>query len=157
MKQIDLFTDGACSGNPGPGGWGLVMRYQQHEKELNGGEEDTTNNRMELRAVIEGLKQLKQPCHVTIHTDSKYVMDGIKQYLARWKKNGWRTANKKPVKNIDLWQELDDALQRHQTEWVWVKGHSGHPENERADALARAGIPAQSNFNIDIDSVSGTE
>ena len=142
MKHVDLFTDGACSGNPGPGGWGLVMRYGRHEKELNGGVPATTNNRMELQAVIEGLSALKDKCHVTIHTDSKYVMDGVTKYLVNWKMKGWKTADRKEVKNIDLWQTLDALLPLHQIDWVWVKGHSGHAENERADALARSGIPS---------------
>ncbi len=142
MKQIDMFTDGACSGNPGPGGWGVVLRYGQHEKELKGGvASTTTNNRMELQAVIEGLSCLKGKCHVTIHTDSKYVMDGVTKYLVSWKTKGWKTSSKKDVKNIDLWQKLDELLPCHQIDWVWVRGHNGHPENERADALARAGIP----------------
>ncbi|MBU6475570.1 MAG: ribonuclease HI [Alphaproteobacteria bacterium] len=141
MKAVDLFTDGACSGNPGPGGWGALLRYGGHEKELSGGDPATTNNRMELTAVIEGLAALKSPCAVTVHTDSKYVMDGVTQYLARWKAHGWKTADKKPVKNPDLWQALDAALQEHQVAWVWVKGHNGHPENERADQLARRAVP----------------
>ena len=142
MKHVDLFTDGACSGNPGPGGWGVILRYGEHEKELYGGAPETTNNRMELQAVIEGLSALKGRCHVTIHTDSKYVMDGVTKYLVNWKMRGWKTADKKEVKNIGLWQALDALLPLHQVEWIWVKGHSGHPENERADALARAGIPS---------------
>jgi len=141
MKHVDLFTDGACSGNPGPGGWGAILRYGEHEKELNGGTAATTNNRMELQAVIEGLTALKGRCHVMIHTDSKYVMDGVTKYLANWKVKGWKTADKKDVKNIDLWQTLDALLPLHQIEWTWVKGHNGHAENERADELARAGIP----------------
>ncbi len=141
LKTVDLFTDGACSGNPGPGGWGAILRYGAHEKEFSGGAADTTNNRMELTAVIEGLAALKSPCAVTVHTDSKYVMDGVTKYLARWKEKGWKTADRKPVKNPDLWQTLDAALQKHRVRWIWVKGHNGHPENERADALARAGIP----------------
>lgn len=141
MKRVDLFTDGACSGNPGPGGWGAILRYGEHEKELNGGVPATTNNRMELQAVIEGLSALKGGCHVMIHTDSKYVMDGVTKYLGNWKAKGWKTADKKDVKNIDLWQVLDTLLPLHKIEWTWVKGHNGHPENERADALARAGIP----------------
>ena len=145
MKQVDMFTDGACSGHPGPGGWGVVLRYGQHEKELNGGvASTTTNNRMELQAVIEGLSSLKGKCHVTIHTDSKYVMDGVTKYLVRWKTKSWKTSNNKDVKNIDLWQKLDELLPCHQIDWVWVRGHNGHPENERADALARAGIPVPS-------------
>jgi ribonuclease HI len=142
VKHIDMFTDGACSGNPGPGGWGVLMRYGQHERELNGGVAATTNNRMELQAVIEGLRALKSKCRVTIHTDSKYVMDGVTKYLVNWKIKGWKTADKKEVKNIDLWQELDALLPLHQIDWQWVKGHAGHVENERADALARAGIPS---------------
>ena len=142
MKHVDLFTDGACSGNPGPGGWGVILRYGENEKELNGGAPATTNNRMELQAVIEGLSALKGRCRVTIHTDSKYVMDGVMKYLVNWKIKGWKTADKKEVKNIDLWQTLDALLPLHQIDWVWVKGHSGHAENERADALARAGIPS---------------
>lgn len=141
MKHVDLFTDGACSGNPGPGGWGVLLRYNGHEKELKGGEPATTNNRMELTAVIEGLSTLKGRCHVLIHTDSKYVMEGVTKYLAGWKAKGWKTADKKDVKNIDLWQKLDTLLPIHRIEWVWVKGHNGHVENERADALARSGIP----------------
>ena len=141
MKHVDLFTDGACSGNPGPGGWGVILRYGEHEKELNGGAPATTNNRMELQAVIEGLSALKGRCQVTIHTDSKYVMDGVTKYLVNWKMKGWKTVDKKEVKNIDLWQTLDTLLPLHQIDWIWVKGHSGHAENERADALARAGIP----------------
>jgi len=142
MKKIDLFTDGACSGNPGPGGWGAILRYKETEKELNGGEVDTTNNRMELTAVIKGLAQLKEPCDVTIHTDSQYVMNGVTKYIFNWKKNGWKTADRKPVKNQELWVELDEELQKHKISWVWVKGHNGHPENERADELARGGIPS---------------
>ena len=141
MKHIDMFTDGACSGNPGPGGWGVLMRYGRHEKEMKGGTPDTTNNRMELQAVIEGLTALKNKCHVTIHTDSKYVMDGVTKYLVSWKAKGWKTADRKEVKNIDLWQTLDNILPRHQIDWIWIKGHNGHVDNERADALARAGIP----------------
>ena len=141
MKHIDMFTDGACSGNPGPGGWGVLMRYGRHEKEMKGGTAATTNNRMELQAVIEGLTALKNKCHVTIHTDSKYVMDGVTKYLVGWKAKGWNTADRKEVKNIDLWQTLDNILPRHQIDWIWIKGHNGHVDNERADALARAGIP----------------
>jgi len=142
MKHIEMFTDGACSGNPGPGGWGVLLRYGRHEKEIKGGVAPmTTNNRMELQAVIEGLSTLKSRCHVTIHTDSKYVMDGVTKYLAAWKAKGWKTADRKEVKNVDLWHKLDEILPRHQIDWVWVRGHNGHIENERADALARAGIP----------------
>ncbi len=142
MTSVDIFTDGACSGNPGPGGWGTILRTGEHEKELSGGDPATTNNRMELTAVIRGLEALKRPSAVTIHTDSRYVMDGITQWMQRWKKNGWKTADKKPVKNEDLWRELDALCAKHDLKWQWVRGHSGHPEIERADALARAAIPA---------------
>lgn len=136
--KVDIFTDGACSGNPGRGGWGAILRCNNVEKELCGGAIDTTNNRMELTAVIESLKALKKECEVTIYTDSKYVMDGVLEWLENWKRNGWRTTNKKsPVKNIDLWQELDELLPKHKIKWVWVKGHNGHIENERVDKLAR--------------------
>ena len=138
MAIIEIFTDGACSGNPGPGGWGVILRYRGTEKELSGGAPETTNNRMELTAVIEALKALKRECDVVIHTDSRYVMDGVQQWLPNWKQNGWRTSNKKsPVKNVDLWQELDSLLQKHTIRWIWVKGHNGHEENERVDKLAR--------------------
>ena len=136
-----MFTDGACSGNPGPGGWGAILRDRHHEKELSGGEPATTNNRMELMAVIEGLKALKNASPVTIHTDSRYVMDGASKWILGWKKKGWKTADKKPVKNEDLWRLLDDEIARHDVHWIWVAGHSGHPENERADQLARDAIP----------------
>ena len=139
-STVDIFTDGACSGNPGPGGWGAVLRAGPHERELKGGEAATTNNRMELMAAIMGLEALKRPCRVRIHTDSQYLRDGITRFIHAWKKNGWKTADKKPVKNIDLWQRLEAAMKPHQVEWFWVKGHAGHPENERADALARAGV-----------------
>ena len=142
-NTVEIFTDGACSGNPGPGGWGLVLRYNGTEKELSGGELETTNNRMELIAAIEGLRALTRPMRIHIHTDSTYVKDGITKWIVNWKRNGWKTAAKKPVKNADLWQALDDALVGHKVEWFWVKGHSGHVENERADALARAGIPGR--------------
>lgn len=139
MKQIELFTDGACSGNPGPGGWGAILRYNGIEKELSGGEKDTTNNRMELTAVIKGLKALKEPCKVTLTTDSKYVSDGIsKGWAQSWKNNGWRKADKKPALNPDLWDELLNLLDVHEVEINWVKGHAGHPENERCDKLAVA-------------------
>ncbi|MBQ8631909.1 MAG: ribonuclease HI [Alphaproteobacteria bacterium] len=138
MAIIEIFTDGACSGNPGPGGWGVILRYRGTEKELSGGAPETTNNRMELTAVIEALKALKRECDVVIHTDSRYVMDGVQQWLPNWKQNGWRTSNKKSlVKNVDLWQELDSLLQKHTIRWIWVKGHNGHEENERVDKLAR--------------------
>lgn len=140
-KTIEIFTDGACSGNPGPGGWGAILRTDGLEKELSGGEPATTNNRMELMAAIRALEALKGPSTVTLHTDSRYVMDGLTKWLPKWKKNGWKTADKKPVKNEDLWRALDEAVARHNVSWIWVAGHSGHPENERADALARGGIP----------------
>jgi ribonuclease HI len=140
-ESVDIFTDGACSGNPGPGGWAAILRTGTHEKELSGGEVLTTNNRMELLAVIRGLEALKRATKVTVHTDSRYVMDGTTQWMKRWKTNGWKTADKKPVKNEELWRALDAQCQRHSVGWRWVRGHSGHPENERADALARAAIP----------------
>jgi len=139
---VEIYSDGACRGNPGPGGWGAVLRYNKREKELWGGEADTTNNRMELMAAIRALEALKRPSHVKLYTDSIYVMKGITTWIHDWKKKGWRTADKKPVKNDDLWRRLDALAARHQIEWHWVKGHAGHPENERADALANKGIPA---------------
>ncbi len=138
--HVDVFTDGACSGNPGPGGWGAILRSGAHEKEISGGERMTTNNRMELMAAIRALEAITKPSTVVIHTDSKYVMDGITQWLPRWKKNGWKTADKKPVKNEDLWRALEAECARHQVTWRWVRGHDGHVENERADALARGAI-----------------
>ena len=140
MKTIEIFTDGACRGNPGPGGWGALLRFQGKEKKLFGGEAQTTNNRMELQAAIEGLKALKEPCAVVLTTDSVYVKNGITTWLPGWKKKGWKTSSKKPVKNVDLWQALDEQNQRHQVDWQWVKGHSGHRENEIADQLANRGI-----------------
>ena len=140
MKQVEIFTDGACRGNPGPGGWGVLLRYRDTERKLYGGEAETTNNRMELRAAIEGLKALSEPCEVALTTDSVYVRSGITSWLANWKQKGWKTASRKPVKNVDLWQALDEQNQRHQVEWHWVKGHSGHRENEIADQLANRGI-----------------
>ena len=137
-NTVEIFTDGACSGNPGPGGWGLVLRYNGTEKELSGGEVETTNNRMELMAAIQGLEALKRPGRVTLTTDSTYVKDGITKWIFNWKKNGWRSAVKKPVKNVDLWQRLDAAVAVHNVNWRWVKGHAGHLENERVDNLARA-------------------
>ncbi len=137
MKQVKIYTDGACSGNPGPGGWGAILRYGDMDRELSGGEADTTNNRMELTAAIEALNALKQPCTVDLYTDSSYVKDGIGRWIAGWKRNGWKTAAKKPVKNVELWQALDAARDVHSVNWHWVKGHAGHPENERADELAR--------------------
>lgn len=136
---IEIFTDGACSGNPGPGGWGAILRWKGHEKELYGGEADTTNNRMELMAAIRALESLKRKSHVDLYTDSTYVRDGIKSWIHGWKRNGWKTSAKKPVKNEDLWRRLDAATHNHEVEWHWVKGHAGHPENERADELARQG------------------
>ncbi|WP_066076657.1 ribonuclease HI [Bergeriella denitrificans] len=138
-KTVYLYTDGACKGNPGAGGWGVLMRYGEHEKELFGGEPDTTNNRMELTAVIEGLKSLKRRCAVEIYTDSQYVKNGMESWIHGWKKNGWKTAAKKPVKNDDLWRALDGLVASHDVRWRWVKGHAGHRENERADALANLG------------------
>jgi ribonuclease HI len=141
VTPVKLYTDGACSGNPGPGGWGAILLWNGHRRELSGGERDSTNNRMEMMAVIQGLKALKRGCRVTIYTDSTYVMKGITEWMDNWKRRGWKTAAKKPVKNVDLWQELDATLTRHEAHWKWVKGHSGVPENERADELARLGIP----------------
>jgi ribonuclease HI len=138
---VEIFTDGACSGNPGPGGWGAILRYGTVEKELAGGEPETTNNRMELMAAIAGLEALKRPCKVRLYTDSQYLRDGITRWLPGWKARGWRTAAKTPVKNVDLWQRLEQAAAAHEIEWHWVRGHAGHPENERADLLARAAIP----------------
>ena len=152
--EVEIFTDGACSGNPGPGGWGVVLRWRPPprglsrgapeyvEKELSGSEPATTNNRMELTAAIMGLGALKRPCRVRLYSDSQYLRDGISKWIAGWKARGWRTADKKPVKNVDLWQQLEAAAEPHRVEWVWVRGHAGHPENERADALARAGAAA---------------
>jgi ribonuclease HI len=139
---VTIFTDGACSGNPGPGGWGVILRFGDVEKEMSGGEAMTTNNRMELLAAISALEALKRPCSVDLYTDSQYVRSGISSWIHNWKRNGWRTADKKPVKNIDLWQRLDAALHAHDVRWHWVKGHAGHPENERADQLARDGLAA---------------
>ena len=136
MKHVEAFTDGACKGNPGPGGWGAILRLGHHEKELSGGDKQTTNNRMELSGAIEALKALKEPCEVSLHTDSRYVIDGITKWIFGWQKNGWRNAAKKPVANADLWQELVLAVRPHKVHWIWVKGHDGHPENERADKLA---------------------
>ena len=140
VAEVDLFTDGACSGNPGPGGWGAILRYGGVEKELSGAEGITTNNRMEMMAAIAGLEALKRPCRVRLHTDSIYLKDGITKWILGWKAKGWKTAAKQPVKNVDLWQRLEQAAAPHEVSWHWVKGHAGHPENERADALARAAI-----------------
>ena len=139
-KTVYLFTDGACKGNPGAGGWGVLLRYGEHEKELFGGEAQTTNNRMELTAVLSGLKTLNRPCDVVICTDSQYVKNGMESWIHNWKKNGWKTAGRQPVKNADLWQQLDEQVERHRVRWQWVKGHAGHAENERADALANRGV-----------------
>jgi len=140
-KLVDIFTDGACSGNPGPGGWGALLRYNGVEKELYGGESPTTNNRMELMAAIAALESLKRPVQARIHTDSTYLRDGITKWIHDWKRRNWRTADKKPVKNADLWRRLEELARGHEVEWHWVKGHAGHPDNERADALANLGIP----------------
>ena len=139
-KTVYLFTDGACKGNPGAGGWGVLLRYGGHEKELFGGEAQTTNNRMELTAVLSGLKTLNRPCDVVICTDSQYVKNGMERWIHNWKKNGWKSAGRQPVKNADLWQQLDEQVARHRVRWQWVKGHAGHAENERADALANRGV-----------------
>jgi ribonuclease HI len=139
-SKVIIHTDGACSGNPGPGGWGAVMDYHGVRKELSGGAADTTNNRMEITAAVEALNALKRPCKVEMHVDSQYVKDGITKWVHGWKRNGWKTADKKPVKNVELWQALDEAIKRHEISWHWVKGHDGQPENERADALAREGM-----------------
>ena len=136
MPLVEIATDGACKGNPGRGGWGVLLRMGATEKELSGGEAHTTNNRMELMAAIQGLKALKKPCRVKLSTDSRYVMDGLTKWIKGWQRNGWKTADKKPVKNADLWQQLLDAARPHRIEWIWVKGHAGHPDNERADGLA---------------------
>jgi ribonuclease HI len=138
--EVEIFTDGACSGNPGPGGWAAILRLGSRERELAGGDPATTNNRMELTAAIMGLEALKRPCRVRLYTDSNYVRDGVTKWIHGWKRNGWRTADKKPVKNVELWRRLDAARVPHAVDWIWVKGHSGHPENERADQLARLEI-----------------
>jgi ribonuclease HI len=145
VKQLEIFTDGACKGNPGPGGWGAVIRYGKHEKEISGSDPDTTNNRMELSATIQALKILIEPCEVKLHTDSRYVIDGITKWIHGWQRNGWKNASKQPVSNIDLWHDLIEATARHQVEWIWVKGHNGHPENERADRLASDAADAAGN------------
>lgn len=140
MDKVEIFTDGACRGNPGPGGWGAILRKGSHEKELYGGEALTTNNRMELMAAIQALEALTRPCEVTLTTDSQYVRKGITEWIDNWRRRGWKTADKKPVKNVDLWQRLAQAADRHRVGWHWIRGHTGHPENERADALANRGI-----------------
>ena len=143
LPEVEIFTDGACKGNPGPGGWGAILRFGDRERELSGGEAPTTNNRMELMAAIEALRALKRPCHVQLTTDSNYVRDGITKWIHGWRRNGWRTADKKPVKNAELWQALIEASEPHRIDWHWVRGHAGHPENERADALACAEAEAR--------------
>ena len=140
-NTVVIYTDGACSGNPGPGGWGSVLLYNGHRREMSGGDAETTNNRMEMMAVIQALETLKRPCSVKIYTDSVYVMKGITEWIEQWKKRGWKTAAKKPVKNVELWQRLEQAIHSHEVKWTWVKGHSGVPENERADELATTAIP----------------
>ncbi|MGD8515176.1 MAG: ribonuclease HI [Granulosicoccaceae bacterium] len=140
MDKVEIFTDGACRGNPGPGGWGVLLRYGKHEKTLKGAERDTTNNRMELMAAIMGLESLKRGCAVSVTTDSQYVRNGITKWMHNWKKRNWKTADRKPVKNQDLWQRLDKATHEHEIEWHWVRGHTGHPENECADELANEAI-----------------
>ena len=140
MKTVSLYTDGACKGNPGPGGWGALLRFKDNERELFGGDPATTNNRMELMAVIEALSALTRPCHVRLHTDSRYVQQGMTTWIHNWKRRGWRTADKQPVKNADLWKRLEQLVSRHDMEWIWVKGHSGHDGNDRADALANRGV-----------------
>ena len=139
MNEVTIYTDGACSGNPGPGGWGALLQFGEHERELKGGESNTTNNRMELTAAIAALETLKRTCKIHLHTDSTYLRDGMTSWIHNWKRNGWRTTAKKPVKNVDLWLRLDEAIQSHDIEWHWIKGHAGHPENERADELVRLG------------------
>jgi ribonuclease HI len=144
MKQVELITDGACSGNPGPGGWAAILKFGKHRKELWGAERETTNNRMELKAAIEGLKLLKEPCEVQVTTDSEYVLKGITQWIAAWKRNNWKSASKQPVKNQDLWQELDEQVNRHRVKWTWTKGHADHPDNNRCDELAVQAAKTQS-------------
>jgi ribonuclease HI len=143
MNHVEVYTDGACSGNPGPGGWGAILLFNDSRKELSGGEILTTNNRMELMAAIAALEALKRSCEVHLHTDSMYVKDGITKWIKGWKTKGWKTADKKPVKNVDLWQRLDEAASRHEVSWRWVRGHNGHELNEAADALARSAVPSQ--------------
>ena len=147
MNEVTIYTDGACSGNPGPGGWGALLQFGEHERELKGGERNTTNNRMELTAAIAALGTLKHTCKVHLHTDSTYLRDGMTSWIHNWKRNGWRTTAKKPVKNVDLWQRLDEAIQSHDIEWHWIKGHAGDPGNEAADALARQGLDAYGRDN----------
>ena len=142
MKRVEIFTDGACKGNPGPGGWGAILRMGRHEKELSGSAPDTTNNRMEMTAAIKALEALIEPCEIALHSDSKYVLDGITKWVHGWQRNGWKNASKQPVRNADLWHELIAAAKPHKIDWIWVRGHDGHPENERADALAVAAAEA---------------
>ena len=141
MKKIEIFTDGACSGNPGPGGWGVLLRYNKHEKRMKGGARETTNNRMELTAAIKAIQAVKQSCTIELTTDSEYVRKGITEWMYKWKQNNWKNSSKKTIKNLDLWQQLDQEVQNHKINWHWVKGHSGHRENEIVDELAREGIP----------------
>lgn len=143
QKKVEIFTDGACKGNPGPGGWGAIIRYGGHEREMSGGEPATTNNRMEMMAIIKALEALTRPCDVALHTDSKYVLDGMTKWIHGWKRNGWKTADRKPVKNAELWQELITVAAPHTIDWIWVRGHNGHVENERADQLASAAAMLQ--------------
>jgi ribonuclease HI len=147
-KRVEIFTDGACSGNPGPGGWGAILRYGDVEKEMNGGEPETTNNRMEMMAAIMAIEAVKRPCEIHLHTDSEYLRQGITTWIHSWKARGWKTADKKPVKNVDLWQRLERAIETHDVHWHWVKGHSGHVENERADELARLAIRQMKDASI---------
>ena len=140
MKSVEIFTDGACQGNPGPGGWGVLIKYKEHSKEMYGGDASTTNNKMELTAAIEALKEIKEPCEIILYTDSKYVLKGIEEWIHNWKKRGWKGSNRKPVKNIELWKKLDELRDKHTIKWNWVKGHSGDPGNETADMLANRGI-----------------
>ena len=140
MKRIEIYTDGACRGNPGPGGWGVLIKYKEHSKEMYGGDASTTNNKMELTAAIEALKEIKEPCEIILYTDSKYVLKGIEEWIHNWKKRGWKGSNRKPVKNIELWKKLDELRDKHTIKWNWVKGHSGDPGNETADMLANRGI-----------------
>lgn len=151
MEEVDIYTDGACSGNPGPGGWGAILRSGTYEKEIWGGEPQTTNNRMEMMAVIRALGMLKRPVQVRVHTDSQYVQKGISEWIHGWKARGWKTASKEPVKNADLWRALDEAASKHQVKWLWVKGHAGHPENERADELARRGTEASRKAGVAVE------
>ena len=151
LSDVEVFTDGACRGNPGPGGWAAILRYGGTERELGGFAPDTTNNRMEMTAAIAALEALKRPCRVRLYSDSQYLREGITKWINNWKRRGWRTADKQPVKNIDLWQRLDAAAARHDVTWIWVRGHSGHPENERADALARAHIAEAGSTDQTVD------